>query len=161
MSKYYIYAHYDNTGCLVYIGKGKNERAWSVRDRNKHHFELMEQQLPLLNVKILMHNILNEREALSLEKEMILQFKPEYNIAHTERNGVRSQERWSKMSEEDRQLFLEAGRSAAHIANRKKVNTPEGVFDSVSIAAKALGIVYKTAVARAYRETNGWSYLNG
>lgn len=44
-----------------------------------------------------------------------------------------------------------------HYNSKYKVWTPEGEFTSVSEAAKAYGISYRTAYARAVRGDKGWS----
>lgn len=75
---YYVYAHLtENPREIFYIGKGKNGRAFSKRNRNKYW-----QNVILKNSYIVefIHKNLTEEEAFSLEKQAILQYSPRTNL---------------------------------------------------------------------------------
>ena len=65
--KYYVYYHYIGND-LVYIGKGKNSRAWNFSRRDYE----------CASVRIIC-NHLNEDEALVIERELIKLHKPKFN----------------------------------------------------------------------------------
>lgn len=55
-------------------------------------------------------------------------------------------EKWARMT-------------AAAVARRKPVSTPDGEFPSIASAAEACGIPHPTAYSWARRGVNGWRYL--
>ena len=75
---YYVYYHVMK-GEIVYIGKGKNNRAWNFSNRSQE--DVKEQ----LEVRIVC-NSLSEEEALAIERQLIKIHNPKYNIAHSNRN---------------------------------------------------------------------------
>ena len=77
----YVYAHYDN-GELVYLGKGKNGRAWTTCSRGKEHEEWMREKLPELDVRFIAKN-LDANTARDLEKSMLKVLHPRWNRYHT------------------------------------------------------------------------------
>jgi hypothetical protein len=73
---YYVYTHsLENE--IVYVGKGKNERAFTWVDRtNKEHSELLKNDH--LHIKLLANN-LTEEVALLIERCLIKDLSPKYN----------------------------------------------------------------------------------
>ena len=84
---YYVYQHKEN-GSVVYIGKGKYDRAWSCRRSNPEHALWLESQYPDLDVAIVEKG-LSEKEALYLEKKMIQELQPRFNKFYTEKDSGR------------------------------------------------------------------------
>lgn len=81
ISIHYVYAHIKNNE-IVYIGKGKNERAWHTSRSSEDHREWIQESI--LNgtwgsaIKILKAG-LNNKEAVKLEKQLIKEYNPKYN----------------------------------------------------------------------------------
>ena len=74
--EYYVYFHYLNEE-IVYIGKGKGERASSWKDRsNKEHSELL--KAGLISEVLIANNLVNDI-ALLIESSLISKLKPIYN----------------------------------------------------------------------------------
>ena len=80
--EYYVYFHY-NMDELVYIGKGKNERAISHNRHYDEHSYLIKNNH--IEVKIIANN-LSEEVALMIEDALIRLNKPRYNIQQTSNN---------------------------------------------------------------------------
>ena len=79
-NNYYVYGHYDGDE-LVYVGKGKNHRAWEcggVKSRIKEHLEWMQSVNLFEVVKPIALN-LTEEEALLLEDSLMRELKPKFN----------------------------------------------------------------------------------
>jgi len=78
--KYYVYYHINvNTKEIVYIGKGKNNRAWDFRigTRNQEWSEYIKNNK--IDVKLIVVDI-SEEEALAVEKTLIQVKNPLLNI---------------------------------------------------------------------------------
>jgi hypothetical protein len=78
--KYYVYYHIDvNTKEIVYIGKGKNNRAWdfNLNARNQEWNEYIKNNK--IDVKLIVVDI-SEEEALAIEKTLIQVKNPLLNI---------------------------------------------------------------------------------
>jgi hypothetical protein len=90
---YYVYKHLDN-GNIVYIGMGSFDRAWSLKRKDKEHIEWLKSKLPLIDI-VFVATGLPRDEALAIEKDLIKEFKPKFNILHTERDSARAEHgRW-------------------------------------------------------------------
>lgn len=72
---YYVYKHTFSNG-IVYIGKGKNKRAYTLLHRNKYYNHLL-LKYGIPNIEILFNN-LNEKEALNKEIEIIKEYKESF-----------------------------------------------------------------------------------
>jgi hypothetical protein len=81
--KYYVYYHIDvNTKEIVYIGKGKNNRAWDFRigTRNQEWNEYIKNNK--INAKLIVVDV-SEEEALAIEKSLIQVKNPILNNMNT------------------------------------------------------------------------------
>jgi len=79
---YYVYYHINSeTNEIVYIGKGKNDRAWrfNINQRNEQWHQYFENNQ--IEVKIVVVDLLEE-EALEIEKSLIKLKKPILNVVH-------------------------------------------------------------------------------
>jgi hypothetical protein len=79
---YYVYYHINSeTNEIVYIGKGKNDRAWNFSNskRNEQWHQYVENNQ--IEVKIVVVDLLEE-EALEIEKSLIKLKKPVLNVLH-------------------------------------------------------------------------------
>jgi len=117
MSNYYVYNHVDADGSIVYVGKGRYDRAWSINRSNPAHVDWIKEQLPFLNV-IIVHSGLEEQNALDLEKTMIRVVQPKFNVFHTDAYDTRLAEQGSWLAQEksrfgDSELQTALGRRAA------------------------------------------------
>ena len=66
---FYVYGHYKkDTGELFYIGKGRDQRAWSTSDRNRHWHHIVKKHGYTVQ---LLHEHLAEDEALAKEIALI------------------------------------------------------------------------------------------
>ena len=74
---YYVYRHYLDDK-IVYIGKGKTDRAWSKNRTSKDHIDIFDK----LKIDIFISGI-TEEEALCIEKALILLHKPIFNTVHS------------------------------------------------------------------------------
>ena len=81
ISIHYVYAHIKD-GTIVYIGKGKNERAWHTKRKNKDHENWAQQSILDgtwgSSIQILKSG-LSSKTAFELEKELIETHKPLFN----------------------------------------------------------------------------------
>jgi len=78
-NEYYVYLYLREDGTPYYVGKGKNDRAFSRKGRNVH--------LPLDENNIIFHSKnLTEDEAFKIEKEVILQYGRKNNNTGILRN---------------------------------------------------------------------------
>jgi len=78
--KHYVYKHVHG-GNTVYIGKGKENRAWDLIDRKKSYLRYLSEINNDIEVRIIASD-LSEDEALAVEKALININKPVGNI-HT------------------------------------------------------------------------------
>jgi len=89
MNEYYVYLHvaewedeeayYDE---IVYVGKGKHNRAWCPRSRCEEHRQWMIDSLPKHLHPRFPHVNLTEEQALILEKKLIREYEPKWNRQH-------------------------------------------------------------------------------
>ena len=78
--KYYVYYHIClKTNKVVYIGKGKDDRAWNFNDKSRNNHWLNYKNENKLKVKIIASMLSNE-EAIAIEKILISIKKPILNI---------------------------------------------------------------------------------
>jgi excinuclease UvrABC nuclease subunit len=117
LNNYYVYKHIDEDGVVVYVGKGRYDRAWSVYRSNLDHVNWLKLQLPNLKVLIWMSN-LSETDALIEETRLIKEIQPKFNSFHTKKDTHRllNQGKWlaknkSRFNESD--LQTELGKRAA------------------------------------------------
>ena len=79
---YYVYCHKDGDE-IVYIGKGRGNRAWSEARTNDDHTEwatnCIHDSIPFVHM---MSTRLTSDDAFALEKELIKEIKPKWNIEH-------------------------------------------------------------------------------
>jgi excinuclease UvrABC nuclease subunit len=147
MGKCYVYVH-NSEDAVVYVGKGSGDRAWRTQNRSEKHKTWMLARLPDLAVSIVAKG-LSSAEALSLERCLIEEHKPEYNRTWQPRGRRR----------------VVSTRQLLHIrsingAVSKRVVTPEGSFESVKAAALLLGLPYSSAQYRAQHSKKGWRYAD-
>lgn len=116
-NNYYVYQHLDETGAIVYIGKGRYDRAWLVFRGNPEHAAWLKTQYPRLNVQFVATD-LEEQDALKKERQLIKALQPKFNLFYTDRDSKRliDQGKWlatekSRFSESE--LQSELGKRAA------------------------------------------------
>lgn len=86
ISIHYVYAHIKNNE-IVYIGKGKNARAWHTKRSNENHRKWIQESI--LNgtwgpaIKIFEAG-LDSKEAVKLEKQLIKEHNPKYNTQNVD-----------------------------------------------------------------------------
>ena len=88
---YYIYAHvHPITEELLYVGKGTDARAWSIKDRGCGHHEILEALIEDYGrgsyVRIVADD-LEEDNALSIEKGLIALNQPSMNTRRLDMRG--------------------------------------------------------------------------
>ena len=66
---------------------------------------------------------------------------------------------WNKDKTYDASPAMKQHLDQVHIANKKRVNTPNGVFDSIIEAAQTLGVHKENARRWANNNQKGWSLL--
>lgn len=83
-SDYYVYEHRDLDGCLIYIGKGKEDRAWSPRYRSEEHSVLIRDWLSrgISSFATLLVSGVDNEKALRIEKVLIQELNPKFNKVH-------------------------------------------------------------------------------
>ena len=118
---FYVYQHIGGDGEVVYVSKGKYDRAWSVYRNNPEHSTWLKENLPLPVIHIYAKDLL-EKEALALERELIHSIQPRFNKFHTENDKLRlkSQGKWlatEKSRFKESELQKELGKRAAMSAN--------------------------------------------
>ena len=92
-SRHYVYLHKDGEE-VVYIGKGKRDRAYSYcSNRSPDHLEWMDSQLPFLKVEI-KHSNLTSEEASKLETKLIKELQPRFNIQGTPKMPKNGEKKW-------------------------------------------------------------------
>lgn len=107
-NRFYVYGHYDGDE-LVYIGMGQKGRAFDCRSdssrQNNVHTNFMIEKLTDGDVSFVkfFETHLSKVEADSLEKKLIRQYDPKFNLAHTSRKTVHKGEdnKKSVLSEDD------------------------------------------------------------
>lgn len=86
-NRYYVYAHINNEGEIVYVGKGSYDRAWNIKGRDTPHQEWMMNTLPNINILFLKEDLI-EKEAFWAENEFIKQYKPKFNNSFSKYNSA-------------------------------------------------------------------------
>ena len=77
---FYVYYHINkNTSEVVYIGKGKHNRAWNFSDKSRNEDWVKYKNKNDLIVKIIVSD-LDEEEAFAIERELIKIKNPILNI---------------------------------------------------------------------------------
>jgi len=77
---FYVYYHINkNTGEIVYIGKGKHNRAWNLSDKSRNEDWVNYKNKNDIIVKIIVAD-LDEEEAFIIERELIKLKNPILNI---------------------------------------------------------------------------------
>ena len=143
---YYVYAHINENGEIVYIGKGKGGRAFAETNRKGSHKDFMLNYLSKGEthfVKFLeLH--LDEKDALSIEASLIREYQPAYNNFFTDAWKEDNKTRGLKGAE----------------VTKKKCMTPMGEFDSLTSAAHANGFKHAGSIASKIKnKTKGYSYV--
>lgn len=90
---YYVYAHINpETGAIVYLGKGCNERAWGNIKRSEEHSKFLRNLYEMDYIPdewtIVLDRGLSEKEAYTLERHLIEEIRPIFNQEYlTSRSG--------------------------------------------------------------------------
>lgn len=148
MSIFYVYEHWrlDRDECF-YVGKGKGNRAYNMRDRNAHHRAIMEKlsrEGSGMEVRMVATG-LTEDEAFALEVERIAFWRAAGADLANKTNGGE-------------------GTSGLPSWNRKKVicTTTGEVFDSAADASKSFGLgvnAVSQACAGRSESANGIKFM--
>jgi hypothetical protein len=139
MKKFYVYAHMDEDE-IVYIGLGRNDRAWVTGcRRNQEHKDFMNERYAEgdSSFVVLLEQKLSEDDAKSLEKRLIQKEQPKYNREYTESH---------------KQTMKEISKKAVEVT-QKAVVTPMGKFSSITKAAEAHKAPQTTISYRCRTET--------
>ena len=139
---YYVYAHREDNGEIVYIGKGHGGRAFSTNNRKGEHGPFMMERLTNGDSSFVMFSAthLSSEEALVEEERWIKAAQPKFNRFFTDE--------WKEANKE-------RGLKGAN-ATKKKCKTPLGSFESLTEAARRHG--YKDAGSISYRIRKGFKY---
>lgn len=140
-AKYYVYEHWrlDRDECF-YVGKGKGNRAYQMRDRNRHHKAIMaklSREGFAVEVKIVASG-LTEQESFNLEIERIAFWRQEgVDLANITIGGEGAS--GLKHSDETKRLWSEQrkGRHVPPEGRIKRSETMKGVPKSKEHAARA------------------------
>jgi hypothetical protein len=124
---YYVYVHYTcDTKELFYVGKGKEERAYSRRSRNNMWKNISSKHG--YSVEFIENN-LNEEEALKLEIELISLHKPRANLTNGGQgtSGYKhSPETVKKRNENNKRInSTPEGKLKKSLAQKEAQNRPE------------------------------------
>lgn len=80
---FYVYGHVDVGGDVVYVGKGKYQRAWEVNGRQPAHRAWLKKQHGSArdpkHIVVIVEYGLTEREAFDFERQSIELLKPKFN----------------------------------------------------------------------------------
>lgn len=99
MKHFYVYAHFTEVGDLFYIGKGKNNRAFSNKGRSKYWKRVKNKH----GIKIeIIEKDISEEEAFILEMMFIEVLNPRCNFTKGGSGGCT----WVKYSEEEKTKTL-------------------------------------------------------
>lgn len=108
MDLYYIYKHTDPIKNIVmYVGLGQDERAWVSRNRSKEHkawlHTLYADGYTLQDIVDVCAKNMNKKDAMSLEKELVIEHTPVFN-------KLLNPEHWHKSRKNNEQtcLFMKA-----------------------------------------------------
>jgi hypothetical protein len=77
---FYVYNHIDLNGEIVYVGKGCNGRAWNTSRKEDHAKWMISCILDNIPFVRITHSRLTSSEALLVEREFILKYKPKFNF---------------------------------------------------------------------------------
>ena len=81
-TRYYVYFHKQYKE-MVYVGKGCYARAWEIWRRSSYHSDWIYSRIELgnrANYVEIYEDLLSEEEAIELERELIKEYKPRFNI---------------------------------------------------------------------------------
>ena len=161
---FYVYEHWrPDTGVCFYVGKGKDKRAWDIKNmRNCHHRAIVSKLTSMgmsVDVRIIMDKI-SEITAFNLEIDRIKLYGVD-NLANMTAggDGLRSpsaetrakisqsqKERFSRPDEIEKASQRNKGRITSEVTKKKisiagqgRKHTPE-VIEKLKIAAKMRGV---------------------
>lgn len=130
---FYVYEHWrPDTGTCFYVGKGKDKRAWDMKNmRNRHHMAITSKLTSLgfcVDVRIVVDQI-SEETALNLEIDRIAMYGME-NLSNMTSggDGLRnpSKETREKISQSQKARFAKPGaRDAVSRQNKGRVTSEE------------------------------------
>lgn len=181
---YYVYEHIRlDTQEVFYVGKGKNKRCYSTKNRNKHWHNIVNKCG--YSVNIIVQNI-DEELSFLVEKELISKYKKlKYSLVnytdggegfsgakHTEETRKKmsllkvGKSTWNKgirHTEESRKKMSDAKKGKT--PHNKGMRTPQNVKDKMSLAK--LGVFKNTkwwnngVVNKRSEESPGTDWYNG
>ena len=130
---FYVYEHWrPDTGTCFYVGKGKDKRAWDMKNmRNRHHMAITSKLTSLgfcVDVRVVVDQI-SEETALNLEIDRIAMYGME-NLSNMTSggDGLRnpSKETREKISQSQKARFAKPGaRDAVSRQNKGRVTSEE------------------------------------
>lgn len=124
IAKFYVYAHFDSAGTCFYIGKGKQNRAFSSYKRNSYWQRIAKNNY---TISILFDNLL-ESDAFKLEIELIAKYAPRANFTAGGAGGCTVNEQTKpimkkKVSEKRKQWWaVKSKEEKAHILKNSRAN---------------------------------------
>jgi len=143
MKVFYVYEHWrPDTGVCFYVGKGKDKRAWDMKNmRNRHHMAITSKLTSLgmcVDVRIVMDK-LSEDTAFNLEIDRIALYGIE-NLANMTAGGDGlknpSQETREKISKSQKARFARPGEFEKLSSQREGRVTSEETKKKLSLASK-------------------------
>lgn len=84
-TNFYVYAHVDTSGEMVYIGKGTGPRAWNASSssrQNPEHLTWLKAQSDMLDVVHILERSLSATAAYAREAVLIQKHRPRFNRHH-------------------------------------------------------------------------------
>lgn len=73
--KFYVYTHSDSAGIPFYVGKGSGNRAWRFDGRSDFHHRIVAKLGGRDCVTIKVYEVLDERHAFAIERQLISLFR--------------------------------------------------------------------------------------
>lgn len=132
-NRFYVYGHYDGEE-LVYVGMGQKGRAFDCRSdssRQSHpHTQFMVEKLTNGDTSFVkfFQTRMSREDADKLEKELIKQHDPKFNLAHTSRKAVKKGEDSTRsVLTEDDVFVLKYFAFPCTYSHRKSIATNFGV----------------------------------
>lgn len=144
---FYVYRHVEQDGTVVYVGMGRDSRAWqSYRcHRNPDHAAWMNARMNVGDVSFveIIEHTCTEEYASALERSLIKELQPRFNMQHTE-----------AYKERRRAINMVGARASM----RPCVGPDGATYESLSDAARQNNVSISTIWDRV-KHKKGWDYV--